>query len=46
MSSAGGGIGLQLSFVERAGCNYCSSFAPLQGCANDAWNIQCLLRQS
>eukprot|EP00435_Cladocopium_sp_Y103_P023846 s1277_g5.t2 len=28
------------------GCNYCSSFAPLQGCANDAWNIQCLLRQS
>lgn len=40
----------KLEAVQRRalviGCNYCSSFAPLQGCANDAWNIQCLLRQS
>lgn len=28
------------------GCNYTGSFAPLHGCANDAWNVQCLLRQS
>ena len=28
-----------------AGCNYCGTFAPLRGCANDAWNVQCLLRQ-
>eukprot|EP00439_Symbiodinium_sp_Y106_P056324 s308_g7.t2 len=28
------------------GCNYTGSFAPLRGCANDAWNVQCLLRQS
>lgn len=28
------------------GCNYAKSRAPLQGCSNDAWNLQCLLRQS
>eukprot|EP00931_Biecheleriopsis_adriatica_P061439 TRINITY_DN36941_c0_g1_i1.p1 TRINITY_DN36941_c0_g1~~TRINITY_DN36941_c0_g1_i1.p1 ORF type:complete len:1718 (-),score=509.89 TRINITY_DN36941_c0_g1_i1:56-5209(-) len=28
------------------GCNYSASYAPLYGCANDAWNVQCLLRQS
>eukprot|EP00913_Durusdinium_trenchii_P013910 g13059.t1 len=28
------------------GCNYCNSFAALKGCANDAWNMNCLLRQS
>eukprot|EP00929_Paragymnodinium_shiwhaense_P118342 TRINITY_DN90272_c0_g1_i1.p1 TRINITY_DN90272_c0_g1~~TRINITY_DN90272_c0_g1_i1.p1 ORF type:complete len:1981 (+),score=613.44 TRINITY_DN90272_c0_g1_i1:152-5944(+) len=28
------------------GCNTARSHAPLEGCANDAWNIQCLLRQS
>ncbi|CAJ1461785.1 unnamed protein product [Effrenium voratum] len=28
------------------GCNYTNSFAPLQGSANDAWNVQCLLRQT
>lgn len=28
------------------GCNYSNSHAPLQGCGNDAWNVQCLLRHS
>lgn len=28
------------------GCNYSRSKAPLTGCSNDAWNIQCLLRHS
>eukprot|EP00927_Polykrikos_kofoidii_P029966 TRINITY_DN25841_c0_g1_i1.p1 TRINITY_DN25841_c0_g1~~TRINITY_DN25841_c0_g1_i1.p1 ORF type:complete len:1924 (-),score=383.78 TRINITY_DN25841_c0_g1_i1:85-5856(-) len=28
------------------GCNCSKSHAPLQGCANDAWNVQCLLRHS
>jgi len=42
---------LQASMAGRrralvVGCNYWTSHAPLQGCTNDAWNVQCLLRQS
>jgi len=28
------------------GCNYRGSRIPLQGCMNDVWNLQCLLRHS
>lgn len=28
------------------GCNYKRSHRPLQGCSNDVWNVQCLLRHS
>lgn len=28
------------------GCNYSKSHAPLNGCSNDVWNLQCLLRHS
>lgn len=28
------------------GCNYTRSHRPLQGCSNDVWNVQCLLRHS
>jgi len=28
------------------GCNYITSHAPLSGCTNDVWGVQCLLRHS
>merc|ERR1719491_2152446 len=28
------------------GINYASSHAPLKGCVNDLWNLQCLLRHT
>eukprot|EP00928_Gymnodinium_smaydae_P031553 TRINITY_DN23127_c0_g3_i1.p1 TRINITY_DN23127_c0_g3~~TRINITY_DN23127_c0_g3_i1.p1 ORF type:complete len:1889 (-),score=342.21 TRINITY_DN23127_c0_g3_i1:234-5135(-) len=46
MAAAAKGGGGQRRRALLVGCNCSAWHAPLRGCANDAWNVQCLLRHS